>query len=43
MARVNILWWDITDPEWWLKQQQMTEEQMLMIADRIKNKLWKKD
>lgn len=38
LARVTVLWWTITDEEWWLRD--MTNVSMKEIEERIKHLLW---
>lgn len=38
LARVTVLWWTITDEEWWLKD--LTNASIKEIEERIKHLLW---
>lgn len=38
LARVTVLWWTITDEEWWLKD--LSTATMKEIEERIKHLLW---
>jgi len=40
MQQITVLWWDITDPNWWLKDQTISEKQQQAIDSLKAFMLW---